>query len=1314
MANLLVTTLDDEDAGSTDLATESADGAGLSLREALAIANADAAADTITFAPGLSGGTLTLLSGQLSISNSVTIDGDLDDDGIPDITVDAAGSSRVLQITSGTSTLDGLTVTNGTVTGSARGGGIHIGSGSDVTITNSVVSNNTSASYAGGVYSRGDLTISNSSFTGNSAGGYGGGISAHGGDLTIANSSFTNNSAGVGGVASGGAVHSSSFGNTFTLSDSTIAQNTATGLGAGVTSNNNTIISNSTITGNSSSVSSQPWYQLYVWVTDVSISNSNIAASGTFASSIRNSRSDITFSGTNVLSSPVGTPHYNHSNTGTYTIESTLSNIFASTQTLNSVEGGALVVSGILSSAPINASGPAANNAPAIGVDNVALAFTEGDSAAQIDSAGTLADADGDAEWAGGGLTVQITGNANATDQISISDTDGDGIAITVSGTDILANGVDIGDLSASGGTVTGGTALMITFDADATNANVQEVLQSLTYSNTSNDPGSLDRTVTVRANDSLGANGSDTRTIAVTAVNEDPTISGLVLEVAVTEDTASNLDLSASSFGDIDSAGDITVTLAAGTGTMAASDGGGVVVGGTGTGTLTLVGTVAEINTYLDTASNIQYTGAADVTGDNATSVSVTANDGDGSGDVALGTVNIDITAVNDNPSISGLVPDITVTEDTGGDLDLSASAFADVDSTGDIIVTLAAGSGTLAASDVGGVVVGGTGTDTLTLTGTVTEINTYLDTASNVQYTGAADVNGTGATSVSVSANDDDGSGDVALGSVSIDISATNDLPTGADHTTELAANTPESFGTTIYTVSLPDFGFNDVDGDSFASVRVDTLNLAPGDIFTNGGVPIQPGDVITLKDIDDGDIRYTSVDDGFGVARTSFTFSVNDGTSFASTPSTFNFNVAQGNQSPVNANSTVNSTKGATYVFSEADFNFTDPDAGDTFGSVQVTNLNLAAGDQLLAYGSAVENGDVFSLSELIGGELTYIPAANVSGAARLTFDFIVMDNHSRPADAGATFTLNVPNDENSADVVSDPVNLHGDIGSDTLTGGSANDTLIGGAGDDSVSGGGGDDILFAGPDDNGNDTVSGGAGDDIVGGGAGDDFIEGGDGSDTLYGGTGNDTIFATSKDNENGDTSTNTVWAGSGHDSVSGGLGNDTLGGGSGDDQVEGGSGSDTLYGSAGDDTLAGDAGNDTLFGGADADDVAGGGGDDLLFGGGGNDTVSGGDGSDTLWAGAGDDMLMGGAGADTFVFGAVSGNDQITDFGLSEDILDLRFSVTDFADLAAVEAAATVTSIGGTSGVLIDLGDGNSVFLEGLVLGDFDTINLVI
>ncbi len=62
----------------------------------------------------------------------------------------------------------------------------------------------------------------------------------------------------------------------------------------------------------------------------------------------------------------------------------------------------------------------------------------------------------------------------------------------------------------------------------------------------------------------------------------------------------------------------------------------------------------------------------------------------------------------------------------------------------------------------------------------------------------------------------------------------------------------------------------------------------------------------------------------------------------------------------------------------------------------------------------------------------------------------------------------------------------------------------------------------------------------------------------------------------------------------------------------------------------------------------------------IIRGGFGSDRLTGGPGSDTISGGAGDDFLTGGPGADRFVFGGVDlGRDQITDFEISKDLIDV-------------------------------------------------------
>ena len=152
--------------------TSTADSGTNTLREALANA---ANGDTINFTVATPA-TITLTTGQLLVSNSVTILGP----GSANLAVNGNAASRVFNITNAvTVVITGLTVTNGLVSADA-GGGIYNDS-STLTVSNCTISGN-SAGDGGGIFSDGfsgsaTLKVTDSTISGNSAtSGNGGGI----------------------------------------------------------------------------------------------------------------------------------------------------------------------------------------------------------------------------------------------------------------------------------------------------------------------------------------------------------------------------------------------------------------------------------------------------------------------------------------------------------------------------------------------------------------------------------------------------------------------------------------------------------------------------------------------------------------------------------------------------------------------------------------------------------------------------------------------------------------------------------------------------------------------------------------------------------------------------------------------------------------------------------------------------------------------------------------------------------------------------------------------------------------------------------
>ena len=235
-------------------------------------------------------------------------------------------------------------------------------------------------------------------------------------------------------------------------------------------------------------------------------------------------------------------------------------------------------------------------------------------------------------------------------------------------------------------------------------------------------------------------------------------------------------------------------------------------------------------------------------------------------------------------------------------------------------------------------------------------------------------------------------------------------------------------------------------------------------------------------------------------------------------------------------------------------------------------------------------------------------------------------------------------------------SDPkIFLHGDDCSPFIQVRMVDDVVYAMGGDDIVHGSHADDIVFGGE---GNDILGGFLGDDKLYGGIGDDFIHGHEGNDWLYGGVGNDFIDGgIGKDVIRGEDGIDFMRGQEGNDILIGGNGDDYIWGGDGNDKLYGGAmrngeteGNDELYGGAGDDIIWGHEGNDELYGQEGNDRLDGGKGDDILYGG---------EGDDVLLGGRGNDQIFGGEGADTFLLTHGPGHDQIMDFTLGEDLIEV-------------------------------------------------------
>ncbi|MDZ7788646.1 MAG: Ig-like domain-containing protein [Halofilum sp. (in: g-proteobacteria)] len=384
-------------------------------------------------------------------------------------------------------------------------------------------------------------------------------------------------------------------------------------------------------------------------------------------------------------------------------------------------------------------------------------------------------------------------------------------------------------------------------------------------------------------------------------------------------------LDLSGITIDDLDIAGDdADVILEVGKGTLSAS--GAASVAGDGTATVTITGTVTDIN---DTLTTLTYQGDTDETGADTLNVTVkdqgnngTDPDLTGSGEMLAGrdfdgqlpddgnsdptfeqataSVGINIITVNDPPVVTAPV-DQTINEDEPfvfSTANSSALSFADVDiGSGEAEVTLSVNNGTLAFA---GATTGLTFSDndgsagTLVFTGTQADVNTALE--NGLTYSGNADFNGSDTLTMTVS--DQGNTGDrggvkTDSDSVGITVDPVNDPRKASD----VSASGDEDDGAITFTLgsSSVDDGSNSTTRATVEEFRIET-EPDHGTLEDSGGAVLSAGNIITVAEA----ITYTPDADFNGSDSFTYTPIDADGAESAS-PGTASLTVNAVNDAP-----------------------------------------------------------------------------------------------------------------------------------------------------------------------------------------------------------------------------------------------------------------------------------------------------------------------------------------------------------------------------------------------------------------------------
>ncbi|MCX7211794.1 MAG: Ig-like domain-containing protein [Burkholderiales bacterium] len=614
------------------------------------------------------------------------------------------------------------------------------------------------------------------------------------------------------------------------------------------------------------------------------------------------------------------------------------------------------------------------------------VSYTEGAAAVALDAGVAIYDADlaalnnGAGDYSGASITLARDGGANAEDVFSTLGN------LSFTGGDAVLSGLTIGTVSNAAGT------LSITFNSNATQARVDELLSSLAYANASGTPPASVQIVWTFSDGNTSAQGSGgalttqgTSTVNITSVNDAP--SGTSATLTTTEDTPRVL--AAADFGFTDASDSpANALLAVSISTL--PNAGSLTVDGIAV-TVGQSISVADIN-----AGKLVFTPGLNASGTGYASFTfrVQDNGGTANGGVDLDptakTITFNVIAVNDAPS--GASATLTTNEGTvwvfaatdfgfGDANDTPANAFSAV-----TISSLAtAGNLTLAGTAV-----------TVGQSISIADIN-----AGRLVFTPVANASGTGYASFTFRVQDNGGTAnggvdlDPTAKMITFNVIAANDAPSGASATLTMAEGTPWVFAAT-------DFGFSDTnDSPSNALMAVTMSSLPTAGNLTLAGTAVTVGQSISVADISAGRLVFTPVTNGTGSA--SFTFRVQDnggtsngGVDLDPTAKTINFNVIAVNDAPSGADKTLTTGEGTPWVFAATDFGFSDTNDSPSNALMAVTMSSLPTVGSLTLAGTAVTVGQSISVADINAGRLVFTPVTNGSGTGYASITFRVQDN------------------------------------------------------------------------------------------------------------------------------------------------------------------------------------------------------------------------------------------------------------------------------------------------------------------------------
>ncbi|MCP1829481.1 putative thioesterase [Bradyrhizobium sp. USDA 4532] len=393
-------------------------------------------------------------------------------------------------------------------------------------------------------------------------------------------------------------------------------------------------------------------------------------------------------------------------------------------------------------------------NDPPVTTAGGTLNYTENQAATVIDASVNVTDVDS-ANMTG--ATVQITGGFAA-------------------GQDVLGFAGQNG-ISGSYNSLTG----VLTLFGSSSVANYKAALDSITYFNSSDNPSGADRTVSFTVNDGSANSNTSTSIIHVTPVNDAPVVSfgaitgfseppngtpaanstpvTITPNLTITDAEGNNLTDATFVLNNLKPSDALSIAGHAGN----SGDIGGIhfeITSTAGTETISFTGTdtLAHYNAALDL---IQFNNTSENPDTTAHSYSLTVHDdggtANGGSNTGTGSTTGSVTAVDDGPTASVPADNSIGTAFSHTNLAISGLSVADIDAaSGNVTATIASSHANLTFNTAGLASSTNNSSHTVTLTGTVAQVNTALAT-----LTYNSDDGFTGSDTVTLNINDNGNTG-------------------------------------------------------------------------------------------------------------------------------------------------------------------------------------------------------------------------------------------------------------------------------------------------------------------------------------------------------------------------------------------------------------------------------------------------------------------------------------------------------------------------------------------------------------------------